>query len=153
MAERLLRVAVSMPPAPHPALRNLLVIVGLLPLLIAVGTFFAGERIEVVVLRTLDSQGVEHDTKLWIVDHEGHPWVRVSRPHFRWLERVRANPHVVLIRKDTVASYRAIPVETPEAKRAIDAAMTAKYGWIDRWYEMIVHDEAIPIRLDPAPGS
>lgn len=129
--------------------RGALVLLGAIPLLIGVGSFVVGERMEVVILRTVDAQGHAHDTKLWIVDHEGHAWVRSVRPTLRWLERIRANPHVELERDGKFASYTASIIETESAKRAVDAAIAAKYGWVDRWYELIVRHDTIPVRLDP----
>ena len=130
--------------------RGVLVLLAALPLLIATGSFLAGEQIEVVSLRTLDGQGHTHDTKLWIVDHEGRPWVRGVRPTLSWVERIRANPRVELIRNGKSAVYIASIVETADEKRAIDEAIAAKYGWVDRWYELFVRHDTIPIRLDPA---
>ena len=60
--------------------RNLLLIVGSLPLLVAGGTWAVGERIEVAILRTFSSDGHGHDTKLWVIDHEGQPWLRGAGP-------------------------------------------------------------------------
>ena len=133
--------------------RGLLVLLGLIPLLIAGGSYLAGERIEVVALRTLDAEGHAHDTKLWIVDYQGRPWVRAARPKLGWVERIRANPRVELVRGDETAAYTAAIVESPDEKRAIDAAVAAKYGWVDRWYEFVMRHETIPIRLDPDGAS
>ncbi|HEY8155650.1 MAG TPA: nitroreductase/quinone reductase family protein [Myxococcota bacterium] len=133
--------------------RGALVLLGVLPLLIAAGSFVAGERMEVVVLRTTDGHGHAHDTKLWIVDHDGHLWLRSVRPTLRWLERIRANPRVELVRRGETRAYTASIVESLDAKRAIDDAIAAKYGLIDRWYELLVRHETIPIRLDPDPET
>jgi hypothetical protein len=136
--------------------RGLMILLGTVPLLVGLGSYFAGEQIEVVALRTVDHEGRDHDTKLWIVDHDGRPWVRSIRPTLRWLERIRANPRVELVRGGVTTAYTATIVETASAKQAIDAAMVAKYGWIDRWYDVIVRHQTLPIRLDPVaepPGS
>ena len=133
--------------------RGLLMIVGSLPLLVAVGTCAAGERIEVAVLRTFGADGHGHDTKLWVVDHEGQPWLRGGRSRLSWLERIRRNPRVELVRRGATSLYVASIDETPEVKQEINEAMAAKYGWIDRWYEILIRPDSIPIRLDPAPGA
>jgi hypothetical protein len=129
--------------------RSVLLILGALPVLVAVGTFVAGEQIEVVVLRSYDREGHGHDTKLWVVDHDGGTWLRGRRPHLVWLDRIRENPRVELIREGETTPYKATLVETEEARRAIDAAMAAKYGWIDRWYDILLRGDPTPIRLDP----
>jgi hypothetical protein len=129
--------------------RGLLLLLGSIPLLVSVGSFVAGEQIEVVALRTIDGEGHPHDTKLWVVDHGGRPWVRSIRPTLRWLERIRANPQVELVRDGKTMACTASIVETEAARRAIDDAMAAKYGWVDHWYEMLVRHDTIPVRLDP----
>ena len=133
--------------------RGLLVLLGAIPLLVAGGSYLAGEQIEVVALRTVDGEGHPHDTKLWIVDYQGRPWVRAARPKLGWVERIRANPRVELVRGGKTEAYTAEIVESPDEKRAIDAAISAKYGWVDRWYEFVVRHETTPIRLDPDGAS
>jgi len=129
--------------------RGLLLMIGALPLFVAGATWVLGEQIEVAVLRTFSADGHAHDTKLWVVDHQGQPWLRGARPNLRWLERIRENPQVELVRRGSGTAYTATVVETEEAKRAVDAAMLEKYGWIDRWYELLVRFDPIPVRLDP----
>jgi hypothetical protein len=133
--------------------RGLLLIIGSLPLLVAAGTWVLGEQIEVAVLRTFSEDGHGHDTKMWVVDHQGQPWLRGARPNLEWLARIRQNSRVELERRGVTTSYTARIDESPEARLAINEAMAAKYGWIDRWYEFIMRFEPIPIRLDPATGA
>jgi hypothetical protein len=128
--------------------RGILLLLGALPLVVGGGAWLAGERLEVVQLRTLDGEGHPHDTKLWIVDHEGQPWVRAARPTLGWVTRIRANPRVELVRAGQTTPYTAVIVESPEDKQEIDAAISAKYGLIDRWYEFLVRHQTV-IRLDP----
>jgi hypothetical protein len=129
--------------------RVLLLLLGSLPVLIAVGSYVAGEQYEVVALRTLDGANHPHDTQLWVVDHEGRPWVRGIRPNLRWIDRIRANPRVELVRNGKSTRYTASIVQTIEEKRAVDEAIAAKYGWLDRVYEILIPHDTIPIRLDP----
>jgi hypothetical protein len=131
--------------------RAVLMIVGLLPLAVTAASFIAGERMEVVVLRTQDAKGIAHDTKLWIVEREGRPWVRGARPNLGWLERIRHNPRVEVVRDGAVLPFQAVIIDSADAERAIDDAMNAKYGWIERWYELIVPHDPVVVRLDPAP--
>jgi hypothetical protein len=129
--------------------RGALVLLGSIPLLIAAGSYLAGEQVEVVALRSIDDEGHAHDTKLWIVDHQGRPWVRAVSPSLGWVERIRENPRVELIRNGETTAHIALIVEDPDAKQAIDEAIAAKYGWIDHCYERVMEHETIPIRLDP----
>ena len=75
--------------------------------------------------------------------------MRGVRPTLAWVERIRVNPHVELIRNGKTEVYTASIVETADEKKAIDEAIAAKYGWVDRWYARLMRHDTIPIRLDP----
>ncbi len=117
--------------------------------LIGLGTWLAGERTEVAELRTFDAAGRPHDTKLWIVDLEGRPWVRIARPGRSWGEQLRANPEVELTRGDVTTLCRAVIVADEAEWRAVDRAFATKYGWVDWWYGLVLRSEPVPVRLDP----
>jgi hypothetical protein len=119
-------------------------------LLVGVATYVAGEQSEVAVLRTVDAQGAPHETKLWIVDHDGVAWVRVARPERPWFEELMTHPEVELVRNGTTQRVVAAPDPTPEARIALDAAFRAKYGFVDWWYGLLLRRDPVPIRLDPA---
>ena len=112
-------------------------------------TYWAGEQTEVVVLRTVDAGGAVHETKMWAVDHEGDPWVRVANPEREWYGRLLAQPGVELLRNGRATRYTAEPHDTPEAAAAIDAAFREKYGVVDWWYGVLLRRHAIPVRLRP----
>jgi hypothetical protein len=117
---------------------------------VGLGTFVAGEQIEVVVLRTFDAEGVSYDTKLWVVDQEGIPWVRVANPKRHWYRRLLADPRAELIRNRRSTAVLAAPRDTPEARASIDRLFREKYGIVDWWYGLLLRRDPIPIRLDPA---
>ncbi|MBM4334707.1 MAG: hypothetical protein FJ108_02175 [Deltaproteobacteria bacterium] len=117
--------------------------------LLALGTWLAGERTEVAELRTFDAAGLPHDTKLWIVDKDGRPWVRIARPGRSWGEQLRANPEAELTRGGVTTLCRAVFVTDEAERRAIDRAFAAKYGWVDGWYGLVLRRDAVPVRLDP----
>jgi hypothetical protein len=121
-------------------------------LAIAVGTYVAGERTEVVVLRTFDAGGAVHETKLWAVDVDGAVWVRVASRERGWYQRLLANPRVELRRAGKKAAMLARPDGSPEALAKIDAAFGAKYGLTDRWYGILLRHDPVPIRLEPDLG-
>jgi hypothetical protein len=118
--------------------------------LLAAGTYLAGEQTEVVVLRTFDAGGTVHETKLWAVDHEGAVWVRVANPERGWYRRLRAHPRVELVRGGRARAMDAAPDASPEARRAVDAAFAARYGWVDAWYGLLLRRAPVPVRLTPA---
>jgi hypothetical protein len=125
----------------------------ILALLVVVGlaTYIAGEVIETVVVRTRDANGVVYDSKVWVADVDGTPWVRVGRAGRAWGERLRADPRVELVRAG-VTTPRIAVIDTSDAAHArVDAAFAEKYGVVDWWYGVIVRKNPIPVRLDPAP--
>jgi hypothetical protein len=117
--------------------------------LVAAATYVAGEQVEVVVLHTFDAEGAAHATKMWVVDHDGRPWVRVANPRRAWYQRLLAKPEVELLRGGRAFPLRATPDPSPETRRAIDAAFAARYGLTDAWYGILVRRDPIPVRLDP----
>jgi uncharacterized protein DUF2255 len=117
--------------------------------LVAAGTYLAGEQTEVVVLRTRDAAGAAHDTKMWIVDALGSPFVRVANPQRGWYQRLLAEPRVELVRAGRTLAMTAHPEEAPAVREAVDAAFTAKYGLVDAWYGLLLRRSPMPVRLAP----
>lgn len=134
-----------------PGLTTRRLVVGTLVGVVVVGvaTFAAGERTEVVVLRTRDDAGTVHETKMWCVDHDGAVWVRVANPERQWYHRLLAEPAVDLVRRGETTARRARPDPSPSTRLALDQAFAAKYGLVDFWYGALLRRGAIPIRLDP----
>ena len=134
--------------APHLTARRLVVgtLVGFL--LMGVATFVAGEQTEVVVLKTRDDAGAVHETKMWCVDHDGAPWVRVANAERHWYQRLVARPEVELVRHGETSARVAHP--EPTRRLEVDQAFAAKYGLVDFWYGARLRRGPIPIRLDPA---
>jgi hypothetical protein len=128
--------------------RVLLSVFGVL-LLVALATYIAGEVIEVVRVRTHDAGGQTFESKVWVADVDGTPWVRVARSGRAWGERLRADPHVELVRGG-VTTPRAAVIDYSQQAR-VDAAFREKYGVVDWWYGAIVRKDPIPVRLDPVP--
>jgi hypothetical protein len=120
--------------------------------LVAVGiaTWVAGELTEVAVLRTTDEDGAARETKLWVVDLDGSPWVRVARPERTWFGRLRGRPEVELVRHGVALPYRAIEIDDPAMRARVDAAFRDKYGLVDWWYGVVLRRDPRAIRLDPA---
>jgi hypothetical protein len=119
-------------------------LLGAVAALVAAGvlTYWAGEQTE----GELQDAGV-HETKMWAVDHEGDPWVRVANPEREWYRRLLEQPSVELVRAGQAQRYTAEPHDTPEAAAAIDAAFREKYGLVDWWYGVLLRRHAVPVRL------
>jgi hypothetical protein len=121
----------------------------LLLTLVAAGTYWAGEQTEVVVLRTDDSLGRSQETKMWVVDYQGVPWVRVANPERGWYRRLLADPKVELVRAGETQPCLARPYDVPEIAAELDAVFREKYGLVDWWYGLLLRRHPIPVRLEP----
>jgi hypothetical protein len=108
----------------------------------------ASESGEVVVLRTRDAAGEAHETRLWVVEHEGRPWLRAGNADTGWLVRLRAQPEAEVVRSGETLRVQAVPVV--EARDRINELMNEKYGFADSWVCWFFPRETkIPVRLDP----
>ena len=116
--------------------------------LIALGTYLAGEQTEVAVLRTFDAAGAPHDTKLWVADLDGRPYVRIGRSGRSWGERLKTHPDVELIRGGVSFPCTATVVTDDTLHDAVDETFAVKYGWVDWWYGIVLRHDPIPVRLD-----
>jgi len=117
--------------------------------LIGLGTYIAGEQTEVAVLRTFDEGGAAHDTKLWIADVRGTPYVRIARAGRAWGERLESHPDVELVRGGATIPCSASVVTDDTLQHAIDDAFAAKYGWVDWWYGVVLRRDPLPVALRP----
>jgi hypothetical protein len=130
----------------------------MLALAVALPVLYFGlaESAEVVVLETSDAGGTQ-TTRLWVVDHEGHAWLRTGDPSAAWLARLRANPEVVVTRAGRRQELRAVVVEDAATRDAVNRLTLEKYGWRERVLRAVMMDPAgvQPIRLESrsrAPG-
>jgi hypothetical protein len=130
-------------------LAGLLVSLGLL----AAGTYVLGEIVPGGVLYTRDTEGAWVGTKLWVVERDGVPWVRVARPERAWYRRLRVDPNVELERDGVRTRHRAIPHPDAAARAALDAAFREQNGAIDWWYGVLLRSEPVPIELAHARGD
>ena len=116
-------------------------------LLVFVLQIAASESGEVVVLRTQDANDAAHETRLWVVEHEGRPWLRAGNPGTGWLVRLQARPEVEIVRGGETLRVRAVPV--PDARDRINALMNEKYGLADSYVCLFFRRPSkIPVRLD-----
>ncbi len=120
---------------------------------VAVGTYVAGEQGEIVVLRTRGGDGALRETKLWVVDHDGAPWVRVARPGRRWFQRLSRDPRAVLVRNGVAQPVVARAEDAADVRAAIDERFREKYGAVDWWYGVLLRRNPVPVRLDAATGQ
>jgi hypothetical protein len=123
-----------------------------LALLIVGSQYVASESGEVVILRTRDPAGGVHETRLWVVDHDGSPWLRAGNPSGGWFPRLSARAEVEVVRGSQTLVFR--PAPTPEARDTINDLMREKYGWADSYLCFFFPRAAkIPVRLLPAAAG
>jgi len=125
-------------------------LLGLVILLVAL-IFGASETGgEIVTLETLDADGQPHETRLWVVEHDGYQWLRAGKPDSGWLLRLEAAPEVTVTRAGEPRRYRAEPVRDPETRNRIHALMAERYGWAERLIaNMRDGSLSVPVKLVP----
>ena len=97
----------------------------------------ASERVEVVELHTMDASGEEQTTRLWIVDHEGRPYLR-GDDGSGWVKRLKASAQVSLTRDGERHPYRW--QVRPEKIETINQLMRDKYTWGDQVITTVIGD-------------
>lgn len=104
------------------------------------------------VLRTTDEEGRVHETRLAVFEAEdGTLWIQ-SGHHFRgWYERLAHSARVELERNGKTAAYRAVPLETPEARAEVRRLIVQQVGVVGFWAirTFLLFAEIKPVRLDP----
>jgi hypothetical protein len=120
-----------------------------LPLLLVAVVMAASEfGGELITLHTRDLDGVEHTTSLWIIEGEGHAWLRAGDPGSGWLQRLGASPEVLIERGGKSTRFRAVPM--PERIDFVNEAMARKYGFANALIDFTLDaSDAIAVRLDP----
>ena len=92
------------------------------------GAYLARSSGEVVVLQTTDEQGERVHSRLWVVDHDGDPWVRPSDPsRTKWIDRLRANPRTELVRGERGQCRRAVFEDDPATREEVDRLFAERY--------------------------
>ena len=89
----------------------------------------ASERVEVVELHTLNNEGEEIITRLWVVDDEGYQYLRVGADGSGWFDRLREAEMVDITRNGRRYSYSWTTRQSKSAQ--INLLMRDKYGWGD----------------------
>ena len=128
-------------------IRPVMLAVAFLAALLVISSRLVDEG-EIVMITTLDSQGRDQVTELWIVELPSGTFLRAGSPDAAWLERLQAQPEVTLERDGAIARFRAVPENTGSIREKVNEAMSAKYGFADRlWGQLADRSLAVPIRL------
>lgn len=103
------------------------------------------------ILRTFDEEGTPHDNRLALINDGETLWVQ-SGHHFRgWYYRLRTNPDVELIRDGVAKPYRAVALDTDEARDRVITLLRER-GSAGRFYTiraLLLFAPIKPVRLDP----
>ena len=112
--------------------------------------FAASESGEVVTLATVDSEGNDIETRLWVVEHDNCEWVRTGHPEKGWFLRIRSNPNVEFERAGSRSLRVAVPAYDHDTVRAVNDRFSSKYGAAD-WIVALSGDAAkrVPVCLEP----
>ena len=84
------------------------------------------EAEEVALIRFHDADGVARETRLWVVDREGVPWV-MTGTETRFGRAVAAHPEIEMIRGGAGGCYRVQPVHDLATIREVSLDRRAKY--------------------------
>ncbi|MDJ0867583.1 MAG: hypothetical protein QNK03_15875 [Myxococcota bacterium] len=136
-------------------------LLGLSPVLFLLALVSMGhEAEEVVVLRTNDGAGATRETRLWVVDHQGSPWVVTGRgsPHDAALA---ADPRVEIFRRGEAHCWlaeRHVDRETLETllRRRSELYLAQRIAiGTGMWRHFEERDDldeiAVAIRFEPCP--
>ena len=120
-------------------------------LLIAAGTAAADgawapfAEAEVVRIVTVDADGDERDTPVWIVLVDGSPYVRTNDS--RWLANIRRGSPVALRLDEAERPVVAEEVSDADVTARVEEAFKAKYGFVQRVMSFLRIREPTVLRL------
>jgi len=108
----------------------------------------ASERVEVVQLHTVNEAGEEVVTRLWVVDYDGHAYLRGDTDS-EWFQRLQSSGKFTLIRGEQTGDF------THQVKNenlgTINELMREKYTWGDQVIEMAVGSRAASNAIELTP--
>ena len=109
----------------------------------------ASERVEVVQLHTIDETGEQVVTRLWVVDHDGHAYLR-GETDSGWFKRVQSADRITLTRGEETFDFTHTLKN--ENINTITQLMRKKYTWGDQFIEAALGSraESNAIELTPA---
>ena len=106
---------------------------------------------EIVTLHTQAADGGDAVTRLWVVDDACAQYLRAGNPGSGWLQRIQANPDILVERNGVATRYRGVPVaDDPSQPARIHTLMREKYGIADRIVSILGdRSKSVAVRLEP----
>lgn len=135
------------------AMKYILWLVGIvLGLALAFGglQYVASERIEVVQLHTVDETGEDVVTRLWVVDHDGHAYLR-GETDSAWFKRLQSSDTITLTRGEQTGDFSYTLKN--ENIDTINELMREKYTWGDQFIELALGTRAESNAIELTPES
>ena len=115
-------------------MRGVIQIVGYLAGILVIGALLLDEG-QVVTLLTEEGDR-EYETHLWIVELDGHLYIRANRPDAEWLDRIQGDPEVGLRWRDELGEevelYHVRRVKDASIRDRVARALAQKHGFADR---------------------
>ena len=119
-----------------------------LALIIAVLQITASERVEVVQLHTIKGGGEKVVTRLWVVDYDGHAYLRGDTDS-DWFQRLQSSDKFTLIRGDETGEFtHRVKNENIDM---INKLRREKYTWGDQIIEIGVGSRAESNAIELTP--
>jgi hypothetical protein len=113
-------------------------------------TVIALEGAEVALLHTALGNQQPRQTRVWVADVDGSPWIEAANPEREFYRDILEAPEVVLERNGMLFEYRAVPLSGTSSHDLIRSRLRDKYGWADEWIGMLTDTSgSIAIRLEP----
>ena len=108
----------------------------------------ASERVEVVQLHTITEAGEEVVTRLWVVDYNGHAYLRGDNDS-EWFKRLQSSRKFTLIRGEQTGDFtHRVKNENIDT---INELMREKYTWGDRVIEIATSSRATSNAIELTP--
>ena len=104
-------------------------------------------ELSTVVVVTLDPDGDERATTVWLVEVDGRGFIRTGGT--RWFANLERDPELRLRAGGAEYSLRSVRIDDAELEARIDAAFRAKYGVSDRFVSLFRGRTTNRMRLDP----
>ena len=108
----------------------------------------ASERVEVVQLHTINEAGEEVVTRLWVVDYNGHAYLRGDNDS-EWFKRLQSSRKFTLIRGEQTGDFtHRVKNENIDT---VNELMREKYTWGDRVIEIAMGSRAESNAIELTP--
>ena len=108
----------------------------------------ASERVEVVQLHTITEAGEEVVTRLWVVDYNGHAYLRGDNDS-EWFKRLQSSARFTLIRGEQAGDFtHTVKNENIDT---VNELMREKYTWGDRVIEIAMGSRAESNAIELTP--